>query len=746
MKALLSLVLIVLPAWAAEIPKKSPIGNKVDNFKLRDYRGAERSLQDFAERKLVVIAFLGSECPMAKLYGPRLAVLAREFEPRDVAFVGINANQQDSITAIGDYARTHGIAFPILKDVGNVVADQLGAVRTPEVFVLDGERIVRYWGRIDDQYGVGFARPRPERRDLAVALEELLSAKTVSQPTTTTPGCLIGRVQHADPKGDITYSKHIAPILQKRCVECHRPGEIAPFALTSYKKAVGWADTIEEVLREGRMPPWHVNPQYGEFVNDCRVPEAEKQLIYTWIKNGTPEGDSRDLPKPAQFVQGWQIPKPDAVITMPKPFQVPAEGDVLYQFIVVDPGFQEDKWVQAAEVRPGCRAVVHHVLVFVQPPGGGGDRHGGFASNWIAAMAPGGRPTIYPEGMAKFVPAGSRFLFQIHYTPNGAVQADQTSVGLVFADPKTVTKEITTEMAANNRFAIPPHEANYRVDATHDIRADSILLDMAPHTHLRGKSFMYEAIYPDGNRETLLDMPHYDFNWQNTYTLVKPKFLPKGTQLHCVAYYDNSKNNKSNPNPEATVKWGDQTWEEMMIGYFTVMLADQDLQKHPRPLAKYVPKPRPQLDPDLKKAAARALNSQQDFDALAAAVHKAVPQVDRVCLTTISLGKLKVEYASYPGAVSRRIANTGFEGISRAYALAYYALNGQFVVHPDLSKAFGVDMKLLNQTFSASAHVPVAFEGKPGTVNFWSKDKEAFPGKETQELLTAIGEAVISRQ
>ncbi|HEV3203655.1 MAG TPA: redoxin domain-containing protein, partial [Gemmataceae bacterium] len=645
MKITSSCVGLVMTALVFAGPKEnvSPIGKKIAELALRDYRGAEKSLKDYADRKLLVIAFLGTECPLAKAYGPRLAELAKEFEPKGVAFIGINSNRQDSITAITQYAKIHGIAFAILKDVKNLVADQFGAVRTPEVFVLDDKRVIRYRGRIDDQYGIGFKRTKVNHRDLATALEELLAGQSVSQPVTEAPGCFIGRVQQEAKKGEITYAKHVAPILQNRCVECHRSGEIAPFSMTSYDEVVGWTETIREVLQEGRMPPWHADPNYGEFANDSRVPEAEKQLIYRWIDDGAPQGDPKDLPKPAKFVTGWRISKPDVVITVPKPFAVPAQGTVAYQFFVVESGFTEDKWIKAAEVRPGCRSVVHHVLVHVQPPGGGTDKYGGFAANWIAATVPGARPTIYSEEMAKLVPAGSRFLFQIHYTPNGAPQMDQTSIGLVFADPKNVKKEISTEMAANGRFVIPPHAENYQVEASHTLREDSILLDMAPHTHLRGKTFQYEAIYPDGKKEILLDLPGYDFNWQNIYTLTKPKWLAKGTTLHCTATYDNSKKNPSNPDPEATVRWGDQTWEEMMIGYFTIMPAVQDLQKNPRPQKKVAVKEKPALDPEIQKLAKQALASDKDFEAFAAAVHKAFPKVDRVCVTTISNGNLRVE-------------------------------------------------------------------------------------------------------
>ena len=745
MKHAFTLLVLFAPtlALAGSVDKASPIGKHIADFKLRDFRGAERSLHEFDKAKLVVVAFTGTECPLAKLYGPKLVELATDYGPKGVAFVAINSNFQDSVTAIGQFAKASGIKFPILKDVGNVVADQFAAVRTPEVFVLDGGRVVRYWGRVDDQYGIGYSRPKPEQRDLAQALDELLAGKAVTNAVTKAPGCFIGRIQKEPKSGQITYAKHIAPILQKRCIECHHEGEIAPFSLTSYDETQGWTDTIREVIEQGRMPPWQADPKYGKFSNDSHLPAAEKKLVLDWIENGAPEGDPKDLPKPVEFVKGWRIPKPDLVLSMPKPFTVPATGEVPYQFFMIDPGFKEDRWVQAAEIRPGCRSVVHHILLLVIAPDGSHVEHG-FGNNWLAAMAPGSRPMMLPKGMAKRVPAGSKLLFQLHYTPNGVAQIDQSSVALVFADPKTVKKEVKVEAAANEGLVIPAHDGNCRIESWHQIDQDSALLELMPHTHLRGKAFQYEAIYPDGKHETLLDLPHYDFNWQNTYVLETPKQLPKGTQLHCVAYYDNSTKNKSNPNPDEEVRWGDQTWEEMMIGYYDVVPVHQDLQKNPAAVAKSNPKPAPSLDPELKRLAQHALDSDKAFDAFAAAVHKKLPQVDRVCFSTYAGGSLKVEHASYPGDVSRHIATAGFEGRSKMFALGHYAVLGIFVSHPDLSKAQGVDLSMLAQTLKSSVHVPVARDGDPATVGFWSKQKNAFP-KTTQDMLRALADTMTER-
>lgn len=550
------------------------VGRRVDGFTLPDYRGKLHSLGDF-DQKYVVIAFLGTECPLAKLYGPRLAELARQFASQDVALVGINSNCQDSLTEIAAYARIHKLEFPLLKDAGNQVADQLGAVRTPEVFVLDSQRIVRYWGRIDDQYGVGYIRDEPTRSDLKVALQELLAGQPVSQPMTESVGCHIGRVKTAVADSDVTYSNQIARILQRRCVECHRSGEIAPFALQQYDEVVGWAEMIAEVVRQQRMPPWHASGQHGAFRNDRRLAEEEKELIYRWVDNGAPEGDPAQLPEPAAFTSGWQLPRePDLVIPITEePYRVQAEGEVRYQYFQVDPGFKEDKWISAAQLLPGNRAVVHHILAFARTPGARRLGAGGGADGFLVGYVPGLIAEPFPEGMAKRIPAGSRLVFQMHYTPIGSVQFDQSKLGLVFVDPDQVTHEVRTASAVQRRLNIPPHAENHEVTSRSRRSPDgALLLSMMPHMHLRGKSFRYELIAPDNAAQVLLDIPRYDFNWQTSYRLSEPLPLPSGAAIHCVAHFDNSEFNLSNPDPSRTVHWGDQTWEEMMIGYFDIAL------------------------------------------------------------------------------------------------------------------------------------------------------------------------------
>jgi peroxiredoxin len=545
------------------------VGKKVEDFTLTDPREKKAvRLADFKEKKAVVVVFVGTECPLNNLFLPRLAELQQEFSPKGVQFLGINANRQDSAERVAAHARKFEVPFPVLKDDDQAVADRFGARRTPEAFVLDRGGVIRYQGRIDDQYGIGFQRPKPTRRDLAEAIEEVLAGKPVSQATTPVPGCLIGRAAKPKPAAGVTYTKEVARILQKNCQQCHRPGQVGPMSLLSYDDAQNWAETIREVVSEGRMPPWYADPRYGKFSNDRRLAPEEKKQLLDWIAQGCPKGDDRDLPPPREFPVEWQIGKPDMVLTMPEPFEVPAEmpkRGIPYQHFFIDTNFKEDRWVVRAEARPDAAAVVHHIIVFVLPPG---KRFFKDDPNCIVlcGTAPGDMPLLLPPGRAKKIPAGSRLVLQMHYTPNGKAVKDASSVGLVFAD-KEPTHEVRTVPVFNAFFRIPPGDDNFRVEASYRFDRDAELLAFMPHMHLRGKDFLIEAIHHDDRSEVLLSIPRYNFNWQSVYRLETPLKMSKGSRLRCIAHFDNSSKNPNNPDPTKAVFWGDQTWQEMMIGW-----------------------------------------------------------------------------------------------------------------------------------------------------------------------------------
>lgn len=574
---ILGLVMLVVlcTAVSAEAAKNTRIGKQISEFTLRNYHGKVVKLSDYDKCKLIVVAFLGTDCPLVKIYGPRLDRMSKKYAELGVQFIGINSNRQDQPRKIAAHARQYGMTFPILKDPDNALADAFAATRTPEIFVLDDKRTVRYHGRVDDQYGfttgTGYGRPNLTRSDLSEAIQELLAGKEVTVASTEFPGCLIGRVPKVEPHGDVTYSQQISRIFQKHCVECHREGEIGPFPLTSYEEVAGWGEMIQEVIEQRRMPPWYANPAHGKFRNERRLTDEEIQTVAEWVANGQPEGNPAELPEPRVFATGWQIPEPDTVIYMAdEPYQVPAEGVVDYIHYMVDPGFTEDKWVKAVQARPGNRGVVHHIIVSVIFPNEGEERafrrRGG-----LVGYAPGMQARIYPEGVGTLIPAGSKLRFQMHYTPNGTATEDRSSVGIVFADPDEIEFVTRGGVCGTSQFTIPAGEPDHVVTARRDIKEDVLLTGMMPHAHVRGTAFRYDVDYPDGSHEILLDVPHFDFNWQLWYYFVEPKLIPKGSVIRTTAHYDNSADNPYNPDPTINVQYGKQTWEEMMFGWYSTM-------------------------------------------------------------------------------------------------------------------------------------------------------------------------------
>jgi len=366
-----------------------------------------------------------------------------------------------------------------------------------------------------------------------------------------------------------TFHKDIQPILQNRCQSCHRPGEAAPMPLMTYQETRPWAKAIKSALLSGKMPPWQADPHYGKFSNDLSLAPGEKETLVAWVDGGAREGNLAESPKPRNFTDGWRISKPDVVFEMPTEFQVPATGVLDYQYIPVPTNFTEDKWVEAVEVRPGDRSVVHHAIVVVDD--GAPRRLGSDGQEYLAGYAPGMAPQIWKPGQARLIKAGSYLVFQMHYTTTGKPARDRTKIGLIFAK-KPATEQIVAMQAGAHWLAIPPGEANYRISTSLVMHEQAYLVGMRAHMHLRGKSFQFRAVYPGGESETLLDIPKYDFNWQPYYYLETPKLLPRGTRIEVTAVFDNSANNPFNPNPEATVFWGPQTWDEMMIGWFDVAI------------------------------------------------------------------------------------------------------------------------------------------------------------------------------
>jgi hypothetical protein len=551
-------VVAVLLIWAATLAPAMDIRGAVDQH------GTVFDLTARGESRLVAVTFLGVDCPLGGLYMNRLRELHAQFAPRGVCFVVVDSNQQDTFDEVVEFAGD--APFPVLKDKGFVVADEFGATRSPEVFLLDENRDVIYRGRIDDQYAPGMhSQEKPRRAHLEAAISEALASQPISVPSTEPIGCHIDRVEPTAGKpaaNSPTYSKDIAPILDAKCVRCHRPGEVAPFSLASFADTLGWAGTIGEVVTERRMPPWGADE--GSYANDPSLTEQERSLILDWVQAGAPEGDPALRPQPPTFPDGWSI-KPDQIFTGPE-FTVPKEGVLELQELVIDPGLHEDAWVSAIEVRPSCRAVVHHATVLLKPK----DAEPGLFyfdklfDNYLALYVPGNSVTSFPQGFAKRIPAGWNLVLQVHFVPNGTQQTDQIRVGVVFADSPEV--QVATRMA-ESPVNLQPQEVKTAV-AEFTLDDDYHLIALYPHMHLRGRSMLFEALFPDGRRETLLNVPDYDFEWQHRYVLKEPRPLPSGTRLRCTSLFDNSAANKRNPDPTAFVKYGTATTDEMFFGAF----------------------------------------------------------------------------------------------------------------------------------------------------------------------------------
>jgi hypothetical protein len=386
-----------------------------------------------------------------------------------------------------------------------------------------------------------------------------------------------------------TFYRDVLPILARHCQSCHRPGEIAPMPLMTYEQVQPLAHAIADSVAARRMPPWFADPHAGHFQNDPSLSAQEIRTIESWAQSGAAAGNKNDAPPPHRWVTGWNIPRPDAVVQMPKPVAIPAEGDVEYTYEIVPTGFSEGKWVSMSEIRPTSRENVHHAVVYIRSPDSNWLRHAPVGVPFTASdmsdeqdrhdahttkadillvYAPGSSPDNWPTGMAKFIPPGSDLVFQMHYTTHGHATNDQSKIGMVFAKQPPAKRVLTLQLT-NSDFVIPPGVDDYRVEVHGTMPNDALLLSFFPHMHLRGKRFEYNILHPDGRAETLLRV-NYNFYWQLSYRLSEPMPIAAGTTLQAIAWFDNSKNNPHNPDPTSAVYWGDQTYDEMMVGFFDV--------------------------------------------------------------------------------------------------------------------------------------------------------------------------------
>ena len=583
-----SLVVIMIATSFAESPiRQGPrpvqpgacgVGRQIPDLTFMGIDGTEYKLSDFADQKAVVFAMTGTGCPLCLKYSPSLAAIERGYRDQGVAFVFINPNASEDLERVHDAVNTHRFQGPYVRDGQMSLPGILGAQTTTEVFVLDRARTLVYRGAVDDQYGFGYALESPRKNFLTDALDAVLEGKTPEMQATSSPGCELFYERASRTDTMVTYHNRISRIIQANCIECHRESGIAPIPLEHYDEVKDYAGMICNVIERGVMPPWFAAPQQASdeatpsnslhWSNDRSLSEPEKKDLIAWLKSGAPEGDPGDAPLPISFPDGWLIGKPDVVFEFPEPLPVKATGTMPYKYVTVETHLPEDKWVQAIEIRPGKIDVVHHVIVSVK---GDKDKSRGRNDLW-AGYAPGNSTYVYPKGYARLLRKDAILRFQMHYTPNGTATEDNTRLGLIFADepPK---HEVKMMGISNRRLSIPPGADNHAEFATMRLPHDIQLLGFLPHMHLRGKAARYDALNSDGE-ELLLDVPHYDFNWQLFYRLAEPKTMRQGDSIRFTGWFDNSQRNPANPDPNKTVRWGEQTEDEMHLGYVEYVVPD----------------------------------------------------------------------------------------------------------------------------------------------------------------------------
>ncbi|MEX1031950.1 MAG: redoxin domain-containing protein [Cellvibrionaceae bacterium] len=558
---LLPLLLLVLSVSAYGLAP----GDRVDNFKLQDHTGKMHELHYLSDMDAVVLMVHGNGCPIARNAIHTYHQLQDDYASRNVAFLMINANMQDTRQSIAKEADEFGIKTPILVDESQLIAESLDVERTADTFVIDPKtwKLV-YRGALDDRLGYETQRMKASETYVADALDAMLAGKEVALKRTEAKGCLValpGKDQRAA-HTNISYRDDIAPMLIDKCVACHREGGIGPFAMNSYDMVKGFAPMIREVVRTKRMPPWHADPHIGEFANDRSLSVEEKQTLVHWIEAGAPRGDGPDpLAEHQPDNALWAMGEPDAIIDIP-PSDVPATGVVDYKYINLTNPLGRGVWVKAVQVLPGAHEVLHHAIIAVS----GGDNSFSVGDGTsLPGYVPGDRGFEFPEGTGVYIPEGATFQFQMHYTTYGKARTDASKLGLYLHDGQP-EHELQTQYIANPMLRIPANTKEHWEQAAFTLKKDVMLYSLLPHAHFRGKASRFVAHYPDGREEVLLSVPNYDFNWQTTYFLEEPKVLPAGTKVVQHFAWDNSVQNPANPDPDQEVRWGEQSWEEMLFG------------------------------------------------------------------------------------------------------------------------------------------------------------------------------------
>jgi peroxiredoxin len=598
-------------ASSAQEPSRARVGEKISNLAFKDEKGQIHQLHDLKDKKAIILAFLSFECPVSTSYAQPLSDMAKEFAAHGVVLWGLTTNEDDSRLEVAKHAKEFNLSFPVFKDQKLIAADELKAETTPEVFVLDGDFVLRYRGRIDDGWSERLKKhAQATKHELAQTVAELVTGRPVSSPPTRAVGCAVPRFEKKAAKdGDVTYYCDVLPILQKNCQSCHRPGEVAPFSLMTYKQAVNWAGDIKDYTQKRVMPPWKLVDGM-EFRNDRRMSDRDIRTLAAWVDGGCPEGNKEQAPPPARFADGWQLGTPDLVLSATEDFTLGPTGRDLFRCFVLPTNLTEDVYVSAVEVRPRNPRVVHHALLFIDTAGQGRkleeaaqaqeakrpkvvepvgghladgsvlDRGPGYTKamgvgfipqGGLSGWAPGQLGYHLPDGVGFYLPKKSDVVMQIHFHRNGRTERDRTQVGLYFAKKK-VERPLQGHVIAGGKgsgpfrtfFSIEPGDANFRLQGDMWATKDFTLLSVMPHMHMVGKEIAVTLTPPDGKEQTVLAIKQWDYNWQESYFLKEPMAVKAGTRFHVEAGYDNSEANPHNPfSPPRRITFGEQTFNEM---------------------------------------------------------------------------------------------------------------------------------------------------------------------------------------
>lgn len=570
-----------------EAPATVGINARVPALTFTDLNGRTYNLGELTKKSPVVLVFLGAKCPAAQRYAVRLNQLHAVYSKRGVQLIGIYSNYDDTEQEVRQSVQAWNLKFPIVHDPEGRLARAFGATMTPQAFVIDRKGILRYRGAIDDNR----YENRVRSHYLRDALEAILKGKPVKPAATETFGCTIHFKDEAA-AAPITYAKHIAPILQEYCQSCHRPGQVAPFSLTTYRDAYTWRKEIAKYVQARQMPPWKPVPGYGEFKGERRLTDEQVALITQWVENGAPLGDPHDLPPPRQFNDDWAFGPPDVIVEMPEEYEIGPTGDDEYRHFVIPTNFDRDMFVQAIDIQPGNRRTVHHVIVYCDTSGtarrlDAADAGPGYkAFGWpgfipagmLGGWAPGFSPQKLPEGSGYRLPKGSDIVLQIHYYRTGKPERDRTRVGLYFAKSPN-PQPVGIAWLINPFFSIPAGAERHEVRAYWIAPRDVDVVAITPHMHLLGREIKVDAYTPDGKTILMIWIKDWDFKWQDTYHYKTPVRLPKGTRVEVRAYYDNSEKNPNNPSrPPKVVTWGEKTTDEMCL-VFLHILGEEGLRR-----------------------------------------------------------------------------------------------------------------------------------------------------------------------